>query len=157
MGSLTKRVTALAALVLTAGLLSPTSTATAADEPTPAADYCKGQCADILPPGANGSATLAQILGNKLLGTLPPHADDQLGPYDALSSGYPSLTDDTLTNFFNDSSFGVKDDQVGSVTRPREDVTITRDKKNGVPHIKGSSRYGTEFGAASPQVRTASG
>lgn len=151
--SLTKRVTAVAALVLTAGLLSPVSTAgastatAAADEPIPAADYCKGQCADILPPGANGSATLAQILGNKLLGTQPPHADDQLGPYDALSSGYPSLTDDTLTNFFNDSSFGVKDDQVGSVTRPREDVTITRDKKNGVPHIKGSSRYGTEFGA----------
>ncbi|MGP3771210.1 penicillin acylase family protein [Streptomyces sp. SDT5-1] len=150
--SLTKRVTAVAALVLTAGLLSPVSTAgastaTAADEPNPAADYCKGQCADILPPGANGSATLAQILGNKLLGTQPPHADDQLGPYDALSSGYPSLTDDTLTNFFNDSSFGVKDDQVASVTRPREDVTITRDKKNGVPHIKGSSRYGTEFGA----------
>ncbi|MHB9754741.1 penicillin acylase family protein [Streptomyces sp. BYX5S] len=143
--SLTKRVTAVAALVLTAGLLSPVSAV--ADDPAPATDYCEGQCADILPPGANGSATLAQILGNKLLGTQPPHADDQLGPYDALSSGYPALTDDTLTNFFNDSSFGVADDQVGSVTRPREDVTITRDKKNGVPHIKGSSRYGTEFGA----------
>ncbi|MEV3854674.1 penicillin acylase family protein [Streptomyces sp. NPDC050095] len=151
-----RRITAAAALVLTAGLLSPLSPlaplaplarATAADGPAPAGDYCKGQCADILPPGANGSATLAEILANKVLGTQPAHADDQLGPYDALSSGYPSLTDDTLTNFFNDSSFGVADDQVASVTRPRDDVTITRDKKNGVPHIKGSTRYGTEFGA----------
>ncbi|MFE1953229.1 penicillin acylase family protein [Streptomyces sp. NPDC059524] len=141
-----RRLTAAAALVLTAGLLSPHATA-AADEPAPAADYCAGQCADILPPGANGSATLVEILGNKLFGTQPAHADDQLGPYDALSSGYPSLTDDTLSQFFNDSSFGVPNGQVGSVTRPREDVTITRDKKNGVPHVKGSTRYGTEFGA----------
>jgi acyl-homoserine lactone acylase PvdQ len=142
-----RRLTATAALVLTAGLLAPLSTAEAADEPAPVTDYCQGQCADILPPGANGSATLAEILGNKLFGTQPAHADDQLGPYDALSSGYPSLTDDTLSNFFNDSSFGVPDGSVGSVTKPRDDVTITRDKKNGVPHIKGSTRYGTEFGA----------
>ncbi|WP_338694834.1 penicillin acylase family protein [Streptomyces sp. Q6] len=147
--TLHRRLTATAALLLTAGLLSPLSTATAADDPVPVpvSDHCEGQCADILPPGANGSATLAEILGNKLFGTQPAHADDQLGPYDALSSGYPSLTDDTLTKFFNDSSFGVPDDAVGSVTRPRDDVTITRDKKNGVPHIKGSTRYGTEFGA----------
>ncbi|MBO1331904.1 penicillin acylase family protein [Streptomyces sp. VRA16 Mangrove soil] len=144
-----RRLTAAAALVLTAGLVSPltASTAGAADDPVPVTDYCEGQCADILPPGANGSATLAEILGNKLFGTQPAHADDQLGPYDALSSGYPTLTDDTLTNFFNDSSFGVPDAQVASVTRPRDDVTITRDKKNGIPHIKGSTRYGTEFGA----------
>src|SRR3954467_5790417 len=85
-GSPVRRITAAAALVLTAGLLSPLSTATAADEPAPVSHYCKAQCADILPPGANGSATLAEILANKLLGTQPAHADDQLGPYDALSS-----------------------------------------------------------------------
>jgi acyl-homoserine lactone acylase PvdQ len=125
--------------------VAPASQATAAD---PAADdYCAGQCADILPPGANGSATLAEILANQALGVQPAHADDQLGPYDALSSGYPSLSDDTLTKFFNDSSFGVPDDQVASVTKPRDDVTITRDKKFGVPHIQGTTRYGTEFGA----------
>ncbi|RVU25196.1 penicillin acylase family protein [Streptomyces antnestii] len=135
---------AAAVFVLTAGLLSPAGQATAAE---PATDYCGHQCADILPPGANGSATLTEILGHRLFGTQPAHADDQLGPYDALAAGYPSLTDDTLTQFFNDSSFGVPDGQVGSVTRPRDDVTITRDKKNGVPHVKGSTRYGTEFGA----------
>ncbi|MGW1890953.1 penicillin acylase family protein [Streptomyces sp. NPDC002004] len=144
------RFTSLAAtavLVLTAGLLAPPAQSAAADDPPPGADYCHGQCADVLPPGANGSATLAEILGNRLFGIQPPHADDQLGPYDALSSGYQSLTDDSLTQFFADSSFGVPDGQAASVTRPRDDVTITRDKTYGVPHIKGTTRYGTEFGA----------
>ncbi|MFF1711641.1 penicillin acylase family protein [Streptomyces sp. NPDC058268] len=141
-----RTLTATAALALAASLLAPQPGA-AADEPPPAADYCEGQCADVLPPGANGNATLAEILAHRLLGTQPAHADDQLGPYDALSSGYPSLTDDKLTEFFNDASFGVPAGQAASVTRPRDDVTITRDKKYGIPHIKGSTRYGTEFGA----------
>ncbi|GHH75093.1 penicillin acylase [Streptomyces sulfonofaciens] len=134
-----------AVLVITLCLGAPAGQA-AADGPANG-DYCAGQCADILPPGANGSATLAEILANRVFGTQPAHADDELGPYDALSSGYPSLTDDTLTQFFNDSSFGVPDGQVASVTRPRDDVTITRDRKFGVPHVRGTTRYGTEFGA----------
>ncbi|MFI1682774.1 penicillin acylase family protein [Streptomyces sp. NPDC020607] len=150
-----RTLTAGAALALGASLLAPLPGAVAgpgapAPEGRTAADdtdYCGGQCADVLPPGANGNATLAEILAHRVLGTQPKHADDQLGPYDALSSGYPSLTDDKLTEFFNDASFGVPGDQVASVTRPRDDVTITRDKKYGVPHIKGTTRYGTEFGA----------
>lgn len=145
-----RTLTATAALALAAGLLSPQPGTAAADEPPPAppaTDYCEGQCADVLPPGANGNATLAEILSHRVLGTQPAHANDQLGPYDALSSGYPSLTDDKLTEFFNDASFGVREGQVASVTKPRDDVTITRDKKYGIPHIKGSTRYGTEFGA----------
>ncbi|GAB2948315.1 penicillin acylase family protein [Streptomyces pseudoechinosporeus] len=138
---------AASVFVLTVGLLSPLQQSVAADPQPKATDYCEGQCADILPPGTNGSATLAEILGNQLFGTQPPHADDQLGPYDALSSGYPSLTNDTLKNFYADASFGVPSDQVASVTKPRDDVTITRDKKYGVPHIQGTTRYGTEFGA----------
>ncbi|MEV2253952.1 penicillin acylase family protein [Streptomyces sp. NPDC050147] len=141
-----RTLTATAALALAASLLVPQPGA-AADEPPPATDYCEGQCADVLPPGANGNATLAEILAHRVLGTQPKHANDQLGPYDALSSGCPSLTDDKLTEFFNDASFGVPGGQVASVTKPRDDVTITRDKKYGIPHIKGSTRYGTEFGA----------
>ncbi len=146
--------TAGAALALGAALLTPLPGAAAApDDPgarersAEAADYCGSQCADVLPPGANGNATLAEILAHRVLGTQPAHADDQLGPYDALSSGYTSLTDDKLTEFFDDASFGVREGQVASVTRPREDVTITRDKKYGIPHVKGTTRYGTEFGA----------
>src|SRR5262249_43340927 len=60
-----------------------------------------------------------------------------------------TLTDAKINNFFNDASFGVPSDQVASSEKPagRSDVTIVRDKKSGVPHITGTTRYGTEFGA----------
>ncbi|WP_435241441.1 penicillin acylase family protein [Streptomyces cucumeris] len=149
-GTFTRTLIAAAAVLglgaaLAAPLPQPAQAAPAA--PAAATDYCKGQCADILPPGANGNATLVEILGNKVFGTHPAHSTDQLGPYNDLAGGYPTLTDDKLSSFFNDSSFGVPADQVASVTKPRGDVTITRDKKTGVPHIQGTTREGTEFGA----------
>ncbi|WP_328667927.1 penicillin acylase family protein [Streptomyces sp. NBC_00328] len=137
--------------VLIAGLLSPLSPAAAAGTSAEAAanDYCGGQCSDILPPGENGNATLAQILLNQAFGTQPAHAEDQLGPYGSLPSGYSTLTDAKINDFFNDASFGVASNQVESTTKPggRTDVTIVRDKKTGVPHITGTTRYGTEYGA----------
>ncbi|MCX4992025.1 MULTISPECIES: penicillin acylase family protein [unclassified Streptomyces] len=137
--------------VLIAGLLSPLSPAAAADTSAEAAanDYCGGRCSDILPPGENGNATLAQILLNQAFGTQPSHAEDQLAPYGNLASGYAALTDAKINDFFNDASFGVASDQVASTTKPggRTDVTIVRDKKTGVPHITGTTRYGTEYGA----------
>ncbi|MFH9085439.1 penicillin acylase family protein [Streptomyces sp. NPDC017673] len=136
--------------VLVAGLLTPlTQAAVAAADATVANDYCGGRCSDILPPGENGNATLAQILLNQAFGTQPAHAEDQLGPYADLATGYKGLTDTTINSFFNDASFGVPADQVASTEKPagRGDVTIVRDKKTGVPHITGTTRYGTEFGA----------
>ncbi|MET9918574.1 penicillin acylase family protein [Streptomyces sp. NPDC006435] len=143
-----RAATVAAVLALGAALLaaSPQSGAAAA-EPAPVTDYCRGQCDDILPPGENGNATLVEILGNKTIGTHPAHSDDQLDRYNGLVAGHTGLTDQKLTEFFNDASFGVPEDQVESVTSPRSDVTITRDKASGVPHIKGTTRYGTEFGA----------
>ncbi|MFE7648937.1 penicillin acylase family protein [Streptomyces phaeoluteigriseus] len=134
---------------LIAGLLSPLSRTAAAVEVTAANDYCGNQCSDILPPGQNGNATLAQILLNQAFGTQPAHAADQLGPYANLAKGHTTLTNSTINTFFNDASFGVPADQVASTVRPagRGDVTIVRDKKTGVPHITGTTRYGTEFGA----------
>ncbi|MFC9931054.1 penicillin acylase family protein [Streptomyces sp. NPDC127190] len=136
--------------VLVAALLSPLGqTAATAATATASNDYCGGQCSDILPPGENGNATLAQILLNQAFGTQPSHAEDQLGPYAGLATGYPGVTDSTINTFFNDASFGVPSDQVASTEKPagRSDVTIVRDKKAGVPHITGTTRYGTEFGA----------
>ncbi|SEF13384.1 penicillin acylase family protein [Streptomyces sp. Ag109_O5-10] len=135
--------------VLIAGLLSPLAAATPAGAATASNDYCGGQCSDILPPGENGNATLAQILLNQIFGTEPDHAEDQLGTYNSLATGYSTLTDAKINTFFNDSSFGVASDQVASTEKPagRGDVTIVRDKKAGVPHITGTTRYGTEFGA----------
>ncbi|WP_405700037.1 penicillin acylase family protein [Streptomyces sp. NBC_00069] len=145
--------TAVAAgvIALGAALLSPLASAAAAPSadpvPLPVADYCGGRCADILPPGQNGNATLAQILLHKAFGAMPAHASDQLARYDSLAAGYPGLTDAKVNDFFNDASFGVPADQVESTSSPRSDVTITRDKKTGVPHVKGTTRYGTSFGA----------
>ncbi|MEV6173655.1 penicillin acylase family protein [Streptomyces sp. NPDC051954] len=139
--------------VLIAGLLSPLSQAVAAEtagvEAAAVTDHCGSQCSDVLPPGQNGNATLAQILLNQAFGTQPAHAEDQLGPYANLATGYSGLTNSTINTFFNDASFGVPADQVASTVSPagRSDVKIVRDKKTGVPHITGTTRYGTEFGA----------
>ncbi|MGQ7748487.1 penicillin acylase family protein [Streptomyces sp. WC2508] len=142
-----RAATVAAVLALGTTLLAASPQAGAAAEPAPVTDYCQGQCDDILPPGENGNATLVEILGNKAFGTHPAHSDDQLDRYNGLVAGHSGLTDQKLTDFFNDASFGVPKDQVESVTSPRDDVTITRDKASGVPHIKGTTRYGTEFGA----------
>lgn len=135
---------AIAALV-GAGLvaLQPPPAATAA----PVEDYCGSQCHDILPPGNNGNATLTEILAHQLLGIRPRHAADQLKPYDKLATGYQGLTNAQLGTFFNSADFGVPADQVESTIKPRADVTIVRDKKIGMPHIIGTTRSGTEFGA----------
>ncbi|WP_405486557.1 penicillin acylase family protein [Streptomyces sp. NBC_00096] len=145
----TRTAVATALIALGAALLTPAAAAAGADAPVPLpiADYCGQQCADILPPGQSGNATLAQILAHKAFGTLPAHTSDQLARYDSLVAGYPGLTDAKVNDFFNDASFGVPGDQVESTSSPRSDVTITRDKKTGVPHIKGTTRYGTSFGA----------
>ncbi|MGW0604858.1 penicillin acylase family protein [Streptomyces sp. NPDC002640] len=124
---------------------SATASSTAAVVP----DHCGDGCSDILPPGADGTATLAEILLDQTTGLIPAHSGDQLGPYADLATGYPELTASTIDDFFNDASFGVPADQVASTKRPagRTDVTIVRDKATGVPHITGTTRYGTEFGA----------
>ncbi|PWK65056.1 hypothetical protein BCL76_11343 [Streptomyces sp. CG 926] len=83
--------------------LAPAVAATPADDPIPLpiADYCGGQCSDILPPGQNGNATLTQILLHKAFGTMPAHASDQLVRYDFLVAGYPGFTDAKVNDFFN--------------------------------------------------------
>lgn len=110
-------------------------------------DPCRGWCSDILPAGQNGHATLPAILLHKAVGTRPEHSADQLEPYDKLLHEYSGLSDEKLSDYFNDASFGVPEDEVESTVSPRSDVTITRDKSTGTPHIKGTTRAGTEFGA----------
>jgi acyl-homoserine lactone acylase PvdQ len=141
-------MTATAALALVAAATQVPAVATAAAPAAlPGNDYCASQCNDILPAGENGNATVADILANKVFGTRPAHADDQLPKYAALPTGFSTLTTDKISQFYNDSSFGVPADQVESTVKPRADVTITRDKATGTPHIQGTTRSGTEFGA----------
>ncbi|GII80865.1 penicillin acylase [Sphaerisporangium rufum] len=141
---LRRLVTVASALVIVA-LAPPVVPASA--ETFPPDDHCLGECADILPPGQNGNATLVDILANQTLGTKPRHSDDQLGRYASLIAGYTGLTGEQVSSFFNDASFGVPDGRVESTVSPRPDVTIVRDRATGVPHITGTTREGTMFGA----------
>ncbi|GAA4613297.1 penicillin acylase family protein [Saccharopolyspora hordei] len=141
------RSTAVLAAVAAAASLLVVPPAAADPVPAPAPDHCREQCHHVLPPGQNGSATFAELVAHMLLGTRPPHSDDQLGRYDALAGGYRELTTATIEEFFLDNSFGVRPDDVERTYQPREDVTIVRDKTAGIPHIYGTTRSGTTFGA----------
>jgi acyl-homoserine lactone acylase PvdQ len=147
---MSRRLTAIAVALLTGAAVSltlPTAPAAAATGYASLNDYCLGQCDDVLPPGENGNATLVDILGNKTLGTRPAHSADQLDKYANLLYGYTGLSDSQLSTFYNDSSFGVPAGQVERTENPRSDVTIVRDKALGVPHVTGTTRAGTMFGA----------
>src|SRR3954471_6769596 len=134
-----------ASLVLSA-LVNPATGAPAAAAFSPN-DYCLGQCSDILPPGQNGDADLVQILAHQAFGTMPPHSDDQLDRYAGLVYNYTGLTGPQIDSFFNDSAYGVPAGQVERRYSPRADVTVVRDKAAGIPHITGTTRAGTMFGA----------
>ncbi|WP_299531458.1 penicillin acylase family protein [uncultured Streptomyces sp.] len=140
-------VVAASALLVPLGVAAPAVAAPGVDPVPAAGDPCLGQCQDILPAGQNGHATLAGILLHRTIGTRPKHSADQIEPYDNLLHDYSGLTDDQLAAYFNDASLGVPAGQVESTQSPRADVTITRDKATGTPHIKGTTRAGTEFGA----------
>lgn len=142
-------VSVLASSALLASLIvaAPAQAAPGVDPVPTAGDPCLGQCQDILPAGQNGHATLAGILLHQTVGTRPKHSADQVEPYDNLLHQYSGLTEDQLAAYFNDASLGVPADQVESTKSPRPDVTITRDGATGTPHIKGTTRAGTEFGA----------
>jgi acyl-homoserine lactone acylase PvdQ len=139
--------------LLTVALVTTAALTPIAAAPTPAAaayatnDYCLGECSDILPPGQNGDADLAAILAHQAFGTRPAHSSDQLAPYANLVYNYTGLTGDQINTFFNDSSYGVAAADVESTVSPRSDVKIVRDKKIGVPHITGTTRAGTMYGA----------
>jgi acyl-homoserine lactone acylase PvdQ len=144
------RILVLAAALVASTVLGGAGTPATAAPPGPgfaAGDYCLGQCGYILPPGENGNATLTELLAFKAFGIRPAHFSDQLGKYQSLVWNYAGLTDAQLAGFFNDNSFGVPGNQVESTFSPRSDVTIVRDKRDGVPHIFGSTRSGTMFGA----------
>jgi acyl-homoserine lactone acylase PvdQ len=110
-------------------------------------DYCLEQCSDILPPGQNGNATLVEILAHQALGTRPAHSADQIDEYANLVYNYAGLTDDQINSYFNNASFGVPAGQAERTYQPRSDVTVVRDRATGTPHITGTTRSGTMFGA----------
>jgi acyl-homoserine lactone acylase PvdQ len=102
---------------------------------------------DVLPPGTNGLANPVQLAAFLATGARPAHNDDQLAMYRDLLYATPGLKASDLGRYFKDSTFGVKPGDVESSVSPRNDVTIVRDKGFGVPHVYGTTRAGTMFGA----------
>jgi acyl-homoserine lactone acylase PvdQ len=135
------------ALALVAATTAVAAQPAPADTTAAVQDFCLSQCDDILPPGQNGNATFADLLAFQLFGLRPAHSSDTKATYENLVWNYQGLTDEQISSFYNDSSFGVPANQVESRISPRSDVTITRDKTTGVPHIQGTTRAGTMFGA----------
>jgi acyl-homoserine lactone acylase PvdQ len=102
---------------------------------------------NVLPAGENGLDNAAQLAEFQLNGTYPPHFKDQLPLYAGLPYASPTLTHEQIASYFKDATFGVKEGDLASTESPRSDVTIQRDNGFGVPHIYGSTRAGTMFGA----------
>jgi acyl-homoserine lactone acylase PvdQ len=102
---------------------------------------------NVLPAGENGLDNAAQLAEFQATGTYPPHFKDQLPLYAGLPYASPTLTHEQIGSYFKDATFGVREGDLASTESPRSDVTIERDSSYGVPHIYGSTRGGTMFGA----------
>jgi acyl-homoserine lactone acylase PvdQ len=102
---------------------------------------------DVLPPGANGMANGVELAAFLTTGARPAHNDDQLAMYRDLMYATPGLKAEDLGRYYKDSTFGVQPADIASSITPRADVTILRDNSFGIPHIYGTTRGGTMFGA----------
>ncbi|MGN6275743.1 MAG: penicillin acylase family protein [Solirubrobacterales bacterium] len=115
--------------------------------PQPYGTNDAGGFRNVLPPGENGLDTFTQLLEFKGLHRLPPHFADQQSLYENLLYASPTLTESQIPSYFKDATFGVPAGEVESTIEPRPGVTIVRDKAFGVPHISGTTRADTMFGA----------
>jgi acyl-homoserine lactone acylase PvdQ len=116
-------------------------------------DYAHGQAMYILPAGENGLVNLAQFKQFAQTGKRPPNSQDQLGPYENLEFGYPSLTDSTLSNYYLDESFGIPPGQITRTEHPSPTVPVViyRDRHD-IPHIYGATNAALAFGAGYAQA-----
>ena len=150
------RIVALACAALAVvGLVVPAGTtgATAGVVSTAyrANDYADGRAMSILPPGENGLVNATDAVNAKLFGTRPANSQDQLGKYANLLYGYPSLTDATLSSYYNDASFGVQPADIVRTETPGAGVTIYRDRLD-IPHVYGNDDAKLAFGAGWAQA-----
>ncbi|HEX9774644.1 MAG TPA: penicillin acylase family protein [Actinomycetota bacterium] len=104
---------------------------------------------NILPPGTGGYLGTADFaLVTAGAAEQPDHFADQLGMYENLVvAASDGVTPGEVATLFKDARFGVRPDDVGRTYSPRGDVTIVRDLSFNVPHIFGTTREGTMFGA----------
>jgi acyl-homoserine lactone acylase PvdQ len=138
------RGTWVVAALVTFGLIGA-APAGAAVEPYGTNDA--GGFRNVLPPGSKGVDNALDFAGYTALGTLPRHWADQQHLYDGLIQASPRIKAADIPSFFKDATFGVGPGGTESTFSPRPDVTITRDRDYGVPHVYGTTRDGVMFGA----------
>ena len=99
---------------------------------------------NIVPPGQDGSLNAIESVAAQA-GNYPPHVIDQLAMYHDLVKASPGLNEGQLLDFYKDASLGVAPDEVEREYSPIAGAVVRRDKKFGVPHITGETRYATMF------------
>jgi acyl-homoserine lactone acylase PvdQ len=129
----------------------PVAARTAHVLPYRAQDYADGQAMSILPPGENGLVNATQLTQFETTGSRPANSQDQLEKYAELILAQRHLTDATLTNSYDDESFGVRASDVTRTESPEAGVTIVRDTHD-VPHIYGATDPEGAFGAGYAQA-----
>lgn len=102
---------------------------------------------NILPAGQGHHLNAADLALHLAEIQTPDELTDQLGMYEKLVRKAPDLTAADFAELFKDATFGVKPGDAGRTYSPRSDVTIVRDLSFDVPHVFGSTRSGTMFGA----------
>jgi len=100
---------------------------------------------DIMPPGANGHTSFAEIGAFLSTGARPPHSNDQLLAYRDLLYASPGIDQAGVERHFKDSTLGIRPEDIERTIAPRPDVTVAYDRF-GVPHISGETREATMFG-----------
>ncbi len=142
------RLLAFALLLSVAALPSAAPVSAAPDPVNPYRERDRSVVAlNILPPGQGRYATTDEFLAIQGGQAPPAHNLDQRDMYDSLVQGLPGLTEGNLTDYFKDASFGVRPGDVDVRYSPRPGTVIIRDKGFGVPHIYGTTRADTLFGA----------
>lgn len=153
---LSARVVTVAAAVLVVAGAQPFAGAATVSAPPPtyqADDYAGGKLLAVNPPGENGLVNAAQLAQFNASGQRPANSTDQRTQYANLLHGAPSLTDQTLPQYYNGESFGIPS---GQITRtetpsPTQPVAIYRDGHD-VPHVYGATNGAMSFGAGYAQA-----
>lgn len=102
---------------------------------------------NILPPGQGQYLNAAELAAAQALGIQPDHNTDQLAMYENLVREAGSVDQADLATLFKDASFGVAPGDAGRTYAPRAGVTVIRDLSYNVPHVYGTTRADTMFGA----------
>jgi acyl-homoserine lactone acylase PvdQ len=110
---------------------------------------------NVLAVGQGETVNAAELAASEASNQPPPTFTNQLGMYTDLLYAAPGLQAADLDRYFKPAGFGVASADVASTVTPRPGVTIVRDRQFQVPHVYGTTREDTMFGAgyASAQDR----